>query len=76
MATSESAASIPLDWEAIRHNADAAVRDFVQNRWEVYLAMVERVEAWPENQDGADKTWVEWVTEICRRHYQTVRRPT
>jgi hypothetical protein len=35
----------------------------------LYLALVERVEARPENQSGADKTWVERALREFREHY-------
>jgi hypothetical protein len=41
---------------------------------EEYLRMIAEVEAAPENQDGADKTWVERAQAGFRRHYERVRR--
>ena len=41
---------------------------------EEYLRMIAEVEAAPENQDGADKTWVERAQADFRRHYERVRR--
>jgi hypothetical protein len=35
----------------------------------LYLAALERVEARPENQSGADKTWVERALREFREHY-------
>jgi hypothetical protein len=40
---------------------------------EEYLRMVRAVEALPENQDGADKSWVWPAYEFCRRHFESVR---
>lgn len=38
-----------------------------------YAALIRAVEALPENQDGADKSWV-WPTyEFCRRHFREFR---
>lgn len=34
-----------------------------------YLAAVERLEAQPENQSGADKTWVEEAVRSVREHF-------
>ena len=42
----------------LRARADAIKADFLENRWERYMEMVHRLESHPENQDGADKTWV------------------
>jgi hypothetical protein len=39
-----------------------------------YLRAVERVEALPENQSGADKTWVWEVIERDRGHFARARR--
>lgn len=36
-----------------------------------YRRLIQAVEALPENQDGADKSWV-WPTyEFCRRHFES-----
>ncbi|HLQ36845.1 MAG TPA: hypothetical protein VK348_03525 [Planctomycetota bacterium] len=34
-----------------------------------YLRHIRAVEALPENQDGADKSWVWPAYEYCRRHF-------
>jgi len=39
-----------------------------------YLRAVEQVEALPENQDGADKTWVERAQREFREHYARARQ--
>lgn len=39
-----------------------------------YLRAVKQVEALPENQDGADKTWVERAQREFREHYARARR--
>lgn len=39
-----------------------------------YLRVIERVEAMPENQSGADKTWVWEAIERDRRHFARARR--
>jgi hypothetical protein len=39
-----------------------------------YLRAVEQVEALPENQTGADKTWVERVVRQSREHFASARR--
>ncbi len=68
MSTDGSASgAIKFDFEAIRKQAEAAAKDFLENRYEAYLENIKRVEALPENQSGADKTWVE---EACERHRQ------
>ena len=59
-----------LDFDEIRRLADAAARDFLDHRWEAYLALAERVEALPENQSGADKSW---VARADRAHRQQLR---
>ena len=41
---------------------------------EAYLRAVRQVEALPENQDGADKTWVERVLHQSREHFAQARR--
>ncbi len=60
-------ADVEFDFDAIRQQAEAAAKDFLENRYEAYLENVKRVEALPENQSGADKTWVE---EACEQHRQ------
>ena len=39
-----------------------------------YLHAVRQVEALPENQDGADKTWVERAQREFREHYAGARQ--
>jgi hypothetical protein len=39
-----------------------------------YVRMVEEVESAPENQSGADKTWVEVVFRQSREHFAGARR--
>ena len=39
-----------------------------------YLRAVKQVESLPENQDGADKTWVERVVRESREHFARARR--
>lgn len=39
-----------------------------------YLRAVKQVEALPENQDGADKTWVERAQREFREHYARARQ--
>lgn len=63
-----------LDFEAIRREADAAVKDFLENRWDAYMANVRRLEALPENQSGSDKSWVDRATAAWRRHYKNTRQ--
>jgi len=41
---------------------------------EDYLRAVKQVEGLPENQDGADKTWVERVVRQSREHFAQARR--
>lgn len=41
---------------------------------EAYLRAVERVEAMPENQSGADKTWVSDAQRQFREHFRRARR--
>lgn len=41
---------------------------------EAYLHAVERVEAMPENQSGADKTWVSHAQRQFREHFRRARR--
>ena len=62
-----------LDFAEIRRLADAAARDFLENRWQAYIAMVERVEALPENQSGADKSWVERADRAHREQIRNAR---
>jgi len=35
-----------------------------------YLALIARVEAMPQNQSGADKSWVWRIDEAFRDHYR------
>lgn len=62
-----------LDFDEIRRLADAAARDFLDNRWEAYLAMADRVEALPQNQSGADKSWVERAEQAHRQQVRGAR---
>jgi hypothetical protein len=39
-----------------------------------YLRAIERVEAMPQNQSGADKTWIREAVERDRRHFARIRR--
>jgi hypothetical protein len=39
-----------------------------------YLADIEAVMALPQNQDGADKSWIWPAYEFCRRHFASARR--
>ena len=39
-----------------------------------YLALIARVEARPDNQSGADKSWVSRMEEAFQRHYAIARR--
>ena len=39
-----------------------------------YLAHIERVEALPQNQSGADKSWVWTVAARDRNHFARARR--
>lgn len=41
---------------------------------EEYLRAVERVEAMPQNQSGADKTWVHDAQRQFREHFKRARR--
>ena len=61
-------------FEAMRREAAAAARDFFENRFDAYLEMVRQVEAWPENQSGADKGWVEEASEEYWSHYRDAIR--
>jgi hypothetical protein len=38
--------------------AEKAWEDFLEHEYADYLRLVEKLEAHPENRDGADKTWV------------------
>ena len=39
-----------------------------------YLRAIRRLELLPQNQDGADKSWI-WPTyEFCRRHFAQFER--
>jgi hypothetical protein len=38
-----------------------------------YLRAIERVEAMPENQSGADKTWVSEAQRQFREHFRRAR---
>jgi hypothetical protein len=63
-----------LDFAAIRREAEAAAKDFLENRWESYLEMVRQVEAFPENQTGSDKTWIALATATRREHYRNAKQ--
>jgi len=63
-----------LDFDAIRRDADAAMEDFFANRWDDYLEAVRELEALPENQSGADKSWVLEARELYRARYRNVTR--
>jgi hypothetical protein len=41
---------------------------------DAYLAAIARVEALPQNQSGADKTWVARATLAFQRYFADVRR--
>jgi hypothetical protein len=41
---------------------------------EEYLRMVREVESAPENQSGADKTWVQSAQREFREHYARAKR--
>ena len=41
---------------------------------EEYIRAVKQVEALPESQSGADKTWVERVVRQSREHFASARR--
>ena len=41
---------------------------------EEYLRLIARVEALPQNQSGADKTWVSRRDHAFREHYRRARR--
>ena len=38
-----------------------------------YAALIEALVALPQNQDGADKSWVWPAYEFCRRHFAAAR---
>lgn len=38
-----------------------------------YARLIEAAMGLPENQDGADKSWVWPAYEFCRRHFQGAR---
>jgi hypothetical protein len=63
-----------LDLEPIRRQAAEAARDFFEKRFDSYLDLVRQVEAWPENQSGADKGWVEEASEEYWSHYRNAVR--
>lgn len=65
---------MPIDFAAIRREAEAAAEELLSQRWDSYLEKVRRVEALPENQSGADKSWVARATEGYRRYYRGVVR--
>ncbi len=44
--------------EDLYRRAEAATAEFLEHRWNAYVAAVDRLEGHPENRDGADKTWV------------------
>ena len=54
----------------LRARADAVKADFLENRWQRYMELIHRLEAHPENRDGADKTWVARATEQYRQHFR------
>ncbi len=58
----------------LRARADAIKADFLENRWERYIEMVRRLEAHPENREGADKTWVARAREQYRQHFRNAAR--
>ena len=41
---------------------------------ESYLAHIEHVEALPQNQSGADTSWVWRTVELARAHFRRARR--
>lgn len=59
-----------IDFATIRQKAQAAADELLTRRWDAYLEMVRRVEELPENQSGADKSWVERACEEYRQHYR------
>lgn len=54
--------------------ADAAARDFLERDWPHYLRRVEKIEAHPDNRDGADKSWVHRSHDAWWRHRRSVER--
>lgn len=58
----------------LRARADAIKADFLENRWDRYMAMVRRLEAHPENREGADKTWVAQAKGQYQRHFRHAAR--
>lgn len=62
-----------LDWNEIRRLAEAAARDLLENRWAEYMDMARRVEALPQNQNGADKSWVERADRAHREQLRVAR---
>ncbi len=64
----------PIDFAAIRRQAEAAGEEFLNQRWDSYLEKVRQVEALPENQSGADKSWVDEASEQYREHYRCAVR--
>ena len=58
--------------------AVAWVREQREKGWaplsERYLRHIERVEALPQNQSGADKSWAWRVDERDRQHFANARR--
>jgi hypothetical protein len=63
-----------LDFEEIRRLAEAAAQDLLDHRWQAYLRMVDQVEALAQNQDGADKSWVERAVQAHRDHRRSILR--
>ncbi len=58
----------------LRARADAIKADLLENRLERYIEMVRRLEAHPENREGADKTWVARAREQYRQHFRNAAR--
>lgn len=52
-----------LDFDETLRLAASAEEEPLERRWEVYLALVERAEARPENQSEAEKSWAEGALE-------------
>jgi hypothetical protein len=72
------AAVNPTDDKALRA-IDAAVADVARLTGpatldDAYMRAVERVEAMPENQTGADKTWVHEALRQFQEHFRRARR--
>lgn len=63
-----------MDWDEFFRGIRRPDTWRVLEKWDEYMAMVERVEAMPENQSGADKTWVERAERSYRDHYDSVAR--